>query len=59
VLLVDDLLATGGTIEACCRLIEKAGARVAGCAFVIELAALGGAKRIAPHLVFSLLRYDD
>jgi adenine phosphoribosyltransferase len=59
VLLVDDLLATGGTIEACCRLIEKAGAKVAGCAFVIELAALGGAKRIAPHPVFSLLRYDD
>ena len=59
VLLVDDLLATGGTIEACCRLIEKAGARVTGCAFVIELAALGGAKRISPHSVFSLLRYDD
>ena len=58
VLLVDDLLATGGTIEACCRLVEQAGATVAGCAFVIELAGLGGASRIAPHDTFSLLRYD-
>jgi adenine phosphoribosyltransferase len=59
VLIVDDLLATGGTIGACCRLVEKAGARVAGCAFVIELAALGGAARIAPHESFSLIRYDN
>jgi adenine phosphoribosyltransferase len=57
VLLVDDLLATGGTIEACCRLAEKAGAKVAGCAFLIELEALGGAKRISPYECFSLLRY--
>ncbi len=41
VLLVDDLLATGGTMGACCRLVEKAGANVAGCAFFIELAGLG------------------
>lgn len=57
VLLVDDLLATGGTIEACCRLVEHSGARVAGCAFVIELAALGGRKRIAQYDTFSLLTY--
>ena len=42
VLLVDDLLATGGTMEACCRLVERAGAVVAGCAFVIELTSLEG-----------------
>jgi adenine phosphoribosyltransferase len=59
VLIVDDLLATGGTIEACCKLVEKSGARVAGCAFLIELTALGGAARIAPHESFSLIRYDD
>ena len=58
VLLVDDLLATGGTMEACCRLIERARANVAGCAFVVELTSLGGAKRIAPHECFSLLKYD-
>ena len=58
VLLVDDLLATGGTMEACCRLIEQAGATLVGCAFVIELVALGGRKRIAPHPCFSLVEYD-
>ena len=58
VLLVDDLLATGGTMEACCHLIERAGARVAGCAFVVELTALGGRNRIAPHDTISLISYD-
>jgi adenine phosphoribosyltransferase len=58
VLLVDDLLATGGTVEACCRLVEKSGAKVAGCVFLIELTALGGAKRLAPYKPYSLIRYD-
>ncbi len=57
VLLVDDLLATGGTIEACCRLVEKAGARVHGCAFLIELSALNGAAKIAEHTPFCLIQY--
>jgi len=58
VLLVDDLLATGGTIEACCRLIEQIGGKVAGCAFVIELKELKGADRIANYPIFSLIEYD-
>lgn len=58
VLVVDDLLATGGTVEACCRLVEKAGGRVVGCALVIELAGLRGAQRLAGYEVFSLIRYD-
>ncbi|HYW80671.1 MAG TPA: adenine phosphoribosyltransferase [Thermoguttaceae bacterium] len=58
VLIVDDLLATGGTIEACCRMVEKAGGKVAGCAFVIELVALEGARRITQHETFSLIRYE-
>lgn len=58
VLVVDDLLATGGTVEACCRLVEESGAKVAGCAFVIELVSLGGARRIAPRPTFSLLKFD-
>jgi adenine phosphoribosyltransferase len=58
VLLVDDLLATGGTIEACCRLIEQVGGQVAGCAFLIELKGLKGADRIANYEVFSLMEYD-
>jgi adenine phosphoribosyltransferase len=57
VLLVDDLLATGGTIEACCKLVEKANATVAGCAFVIELADLGGKQRLNGYETFSLLKY--
>jgi adenine phosphoribosyltransferase len=58
VLLVDDLLATGGTMAACCKLVEKCGATVAGCAFVIELTGLNGAKVLAPHKTFSLLKYE-
>jgi adenine phosphoribosyltransferase len=46
VLLVDDLLATGGTAEAGIRLIERLGARVAGCAFVVDLPDLGGRRRL-------------
>ena len=57
VLIVDDLLATGGTIEACCKLVEKNGANVVGCAFLIELNGLGGRDRIAPREVFRLIDY--
>jgi adenine phosphoribosyltransferase len=58
VLVVDDLLATGGTVEACCRLVEKAGGQVAGCAFVIELVGLGGAKLIGRYKAVSLVKYQ-
>jgi adenine phosphoribosyltransferase len=58
VAVVDDLLATGGTIDACCRLIEQAGGHVAGCAFLIELVGLGGAGRIARYKAQSLIKYD-
>jgi adenine phosphoribosyltransferase len=58
VLLVDDLLATGGTMQACCRLVEECGAEIVGCAFVIELTGLRGAERLAPNKVFSLLKYE-
>jgi adenine phosphoribosyltransferase len=57
VLVVDDLLATGGTVAACCKLVEKCGAQVAGCAFLIELAALGGAQRLAEYRPFCLISY--
>jgi adenine phosphoribosyltransferase len=57
VLLVDDLLATGGTMAAGCQLIEKAGGQVAGCAFLVELAFLHGRDKLRPHEVFSLIRY--
>ena len=57
VLLVDDLLATGGTMEACCRLLEKTGAEVVGCAFLIHLLDLGGERRLEPHRCRSVLNY--
>jgi adenine phosphoribosyltransferase len=57
VLLVDDLLATGGTMRAGCQLIEKAGGRVTGCAFLVELEFLKGREVLKPYEVFSLIRY--
>ena len=58
VLVVDDLLATGGTVEACCRLVEKVGGVVVGCAFLIELADLQGRRRIARYKTVSLIKYE-
>jgi len=57
VLVVDDLLATGGTVGACVKLLERTGAKIVGCAFAIELVALGGAAKLAPHPIFSLIKY--
>jgi adenine phosphoribosyltransferase len=57
VLVVDDLLATGGTLKAGCQLIEKAGGQVAGCAVLAELTFLHGREKLLPYEVFSLLRY--
>lgn len=54
VLVVDDVLATGGTLEAAIGLVERLGGVVAGVSVVIELAALGGRQRIAPHAVHAL-----
>ena len=58
VLIVDDMLATGGTAEAAIKLVNRLGGRLVGCAFVVELAALGGVARIAPSRSFALIRYD-
>ncbi len=58
VLIVDDLLATGGTVEACCRLLEKCEAEIVGCSFLIQLVKLGGAERLAPYRIESVLKYD-
>jgi adenine phosphoribosyltransferase len=57
VLVVDDLLATGGTVEACVKLLEGTGANVVACVFLIQLLALGGAAKIEPHKIVSLLKY--
>lgn len=59
VMLVDDLLATGGTTEACVRLVEKLGGVVAGCAFVIELSFLNGREKLKDYKVFSIIEYES
>ena len=58
VLLVDDLLATGGTVNAASKLIKKAGGQLVGCAFIIELSSLNGKENIPNVPINSLIEYD-
>jgi len=57
ILLVDDLLATGGTARASCELVEKLGGEVVACAFVVELPILLGRDKLSNHLIHSLIEY--
>lgn len=59
VLIVDDLLATGGTIWAAAELIRKLGGEVVGLAFLVELTYLGGRQRLGDYDVFTLVEYHD
>ena len=59
VLVLDDLLATGGTARALCELVARMGAEVVGCAFLVELSFLGGRERLAPQEVHSLITYEE
>ncbi len=54
-MIVDDVLATGGTAEAACTLVERAGAIVTGVSVVLEITALGGRERLAGRNVSALL----
>lgn len=58
VLIVDDLLATGGTSRAAATLVERLGGKVVGFAFVTELKSLNGRRRLAGHDVYSIAKYD-
>lgn len=58
VLIVDDLLATGGTAKASAKLIERLGGKIAGLAFIVELTFLPGRKTLEGYEVFSLVEYD-
>ena len=58
VIIVDDLLATGGTANACAQLAKSLGADIAGLGFVVELDFLKGREKLKGHKVFSLLHYD-
>ena len=57
VLVVDDLLATGGTLEAGARLVEETGGKVVGLAVLIELTELAGREHLKAHDLYSLVRY--
>ncbi|MGQ0634661.1 MAG: adenine phosphoribosyltransferase [Planctomycetaceae bacterium] len=57
-LVVDDLLATGGTCEATCKLVERLQGQVVGCSFIIELPELGGRKRLAGYDVHTLVAFE-
>ena len=57
VLIVDDLLATGGTAKAVCELIEKGGAKIAGIEFLIELTDLKGKEKLANYPVHSIIKF--
>ena len=59
ILLVDDVLATGGTMEATARLIESLGGKVIGIAVLIELTFLNGRDRLKKYPIHSILRYED
>jgi adenine phosphoribosyltransferase len=58
VLIHDDLLATGGTVTAACRLVESLGGRIAGLSFLIELSFLKGRAGLGQHEIFSIIQYD-
>ena len=59
VLLHDDLLATGGTARALAELVERAGAHIAGCGFLVELSFLNGREKLAGYDVHTLISYDS
>ncbi len=59
VLLVDDLIATGGTASAAAELVEKSGGKVVAFTFLIELAFLAGRKKLDPHPVNAVLRFEE
>jgi len=58
VLMVDDLLATGGTMKAACEMIEKAGGKVVECAFIVDLPDLKGKEKLKKYKVFNLVEFE-
>jgi adenine phosphoribosyltransferase len=59
VLIVDDLIATGGTIRAACNLVEKLGGTIVGLAFLIELSFLKGREKLKEYNIYSIISYDS
>ena len=59
VLMIDDLLATGGTMEAACKLVEKLGGEIVGIGFLIELSFIPGRKKLVKYPLFTLIDYQS
>ncbi len=59
VLIIDDLLATGGTLQAACKLVEKLGGKVVGILVLVELSFLKGREKLNNYDFFSLIKYDS
>jgi len=59
ILMVDDLLATGGTMKACCQMTEKLGGEIVGISFLIDLAFLNGIEKLAGYDVHAVIKYDQ
>ncbi|MBI3193641.1 MAG: adenine phosphoribosyltransferase [Ignavibacteriae bacterium] len=59
VLIVDDLLATGGTVEATCKLVKRLGGEIVGLAFLIELTFLNSRERLRDYDVYSIIQYNS
>jgi adenine phosphoribosyltransferase len=57
VLIVDDVLATGGTMKACCDLVTQLGGNIVGVAVLTELSGLNGREKVKPHVVHSVIQY--
>ncbi|MBA3064761.1 MAG: adenine phosphoribosyltransferase, partial [Nanoarchaeota archaeon] len=58
VLLIDDLIATGGTAQAACSLIEKLGGKIIGCGFLIDLPDLKGKEKLSKYPIYSLVEFE-
>ena len=59
VLMVDDLLATGGTMAACCRMVKRLGGEIVGISFLIELSFLNGRDKLSAYDIHSVIRYES
>ena len=59
ILIVDDLLATGGTVQATCQLVERSGGEIIGLSFLIELSFLHGREKLKGYDIFSIIQYDS
>ena len=59
ILIHDDLLATGGTVEAVCKMVEKLGGEISGILFLVELSFLNGREKLSKYNVHSIVKFES